>query len=86
MNKQDEIDLIIEQIREQAKELSDDMNTESMSAIEIVVLATELSMNMPVTSIQYTQPIGIVDTSKVSFMLDEEFEFPLYEEAYEEQD
>jgi hypothetical protein len=88
MNKKTKIQSLINAIREQAEELADDSNTDSMSAEEIVVTATEMILNTPVTSIEYSQPIGIVDRQKVSFMLDEDIAFELFpeeEEYWEEQ-
>lgn len=82
MDKKDKVNQILSNIKDQAEELTDDLNTDSMSAEEIVVLATEITLSMPVSSIEYTQPIGIVDRSRVTFMLDEEFEFPLFGEEY----
>jgi hypothetical protein len=86
MDKKDKVNQILSNIKDQAEELTDDLNTDSMSAEEIVVLATEITLSMPVSSIEYTQPIGIVDRSRVTFMLDEEFEFPLFGDTYYEEE
>lgn len=80
----DKVAQILLQIKDQTDELLDSEATEVMSAEEIVVLATELVTSSPVTTIDYGTPIATVDTTQVTFMLDDEFEFPLYGEAYEE--
>lgn len=86
MSKKDKVTQIIGEISEQAEELVDDDNTELMSAEEIVILSTELVTGGQVTSITYSSPLAEVDRSRMSFMLDDEYEFPIYgaEEIYEE--
>lgn len=84
MQKKDRVINLLSQIKDQAEELCDNENTDAMTAEEIVILATEMTTFMPVTRIEYTQPIGIVDRSKVTFMLDEEYDVPLYVEEYYE--
>lgn len=84
MSKKDKVLQIIRDIASQAEELADDDNTDSMSAEEIVILSTEIITGGQVTSIEYKSPIAQVDRSQVSFMLDEETEWPIYgaEETY----
>lgn len=85
MEKKSKVAQILTSIKDQTEELLDNESTEEMSAEEIVVLATELVVNSPVTTIEYSSIVGTVDRSKVSFMLDDEFEFPLFtEEEYDE--
>ena len=86
MDKKERVSRILAGIKEQAEELLDNEMTEEMTAEEIVVLATEVTTGSPVTTIEYEQPIGIVDRSRVTFMLDDEFEFPLFAEEYYEDD
>jgi len=80
MDKRDKVAQVLLQLKDQADELLDSDATSEMTAEEIVVLATELVTSSPVTTIEYGQPIASVDRSQVTFMLDEEFEFPLYGE------
>ena len=88
MGKKDRVSQILAGIREQAEELLENESTEEMTAEEIIVLATEMTTYTPVTMIEYEQPIGRVDRERVSFMIDEEFELPLFsdEEYYEDSD
>lgn len=78
MDKKTEVISLINAIKEQAEELVDDYNTDGMTAEEIVVAATEMMLNIPVTTMEYAQPIGMVDRQRVSFMLDETYDFPLF--------
>jgi hypothetical protein len=85
MNKKDKVFQILTTIKDRTDELLEDENTSELTAEETVIIATEMTLNYPITTIEYTQPIGIVDRSRVSFMLDEEFDVPLFEgEDYEE--
>lgn len=84
MDKKDKINLILSKIKETAEELADDGNIAELTAEETVIIATEMTVNHPITTIEYTQPIGIIDRERVSFMLDEEYDIPLYGDPYEE--
>lgn len=79
MNKKDKVGQILFQIKQQSEELLDNESTEEMSAEELVVLATELVTSNPVTTITYSSPVGTVDRDKVSFMIDETYDLPLFE-------
>ena len=92
MDKKDKINLIISKIKETADELADDENTAELTAEETVIIATEMNLNHPITTIEYTQPIGIVDRGRVTFYIDPEiedyegFEFPLFGDTYYEEE
>jgi len=86
MNKKDKIDIIISKIREQVEDLLDNEGTEEMTAQEILVLATEIVTSNVVTSVNYTAPMGKVYRQGVSFMLDDEFDIPLYSEEEDGED
>jgi hypothetical protein len=86
MDKSERVLKILTQIKEQAEELLDSGHVESMTAEEIVTLATEMTTFIPVTTMEYTQPIGIVDRNRATFLLDDEFEFPLFGDEYYEED
>lgn len=86
MDRKDKVLKILSQIKDQAEELLDNENVEEMTAEEIVVLATEMATFMPVTVLEYSQPVGVVDRERVSFMLDDEYEFPLFGDVYYEDD
>lgn len=86
MDKKDKVNQILSMIKDQAEELLEDDNIAELTAEETVIIATEMTLNHPITTIEYTQPIGIVDRSRVTFMLDEEFEFPLFGDTYYEEE
>lgn len=84
MEKLEQILQILDEVKEQSEELSNDPSTDSMSAEEIVILATELVLSQPIETIEYSPLIGEVDVSRVSFMIDEEYELPLFQEFNDE--
>jgi hypothetical protein len=86
MDKEDKVNQILSKIKETTEELLEDINTAELTAEETVIVATEMTLNYPITTIEYTQPIGIVDRTKVTFMLDDEFEFPLFGDEYYEEE
>lgn len=86
MDKKSRVTQILFQIKEQTDELLDNETTEDMTAEEIVVLSTEIVTSSRVATIDYTSPVGQVDRTKVTFMLDDEFQFPLFGEEYYEED
>ena len=79
MNKKQKIQLLLKQIEEKVSELLeyDDPEVEVMSAEETILLASSMVTQGQGPSIKYSQPIGIVDTSRASFVLDENFEVNL---------
>lgn len=86
MDKKEEIESLISKIKKQAWELIETIDLENMSAEQVVVLSTEIVTALPVSQMHYTQPIGIVDRRRVSFVVDEELEYdiPLSGEIYDE--
>lgn len=88
MDKQDEVDRLLAHIKEQADEILEDPESEPLSAEEIVVIAAELTLGTPIITIEYSSPIGQVDRSRVTVMINEEFDlqFPLFGEEYYEED
>lgn len=83
MDTKTEIDLILSKLSEEAHEMVDTLD-DLLTAEEIVIAAMEIVTNTPVTTIEYSSPLGTVDKTRVSFMIDEEFECPLYEEYLNE--
>lgn len=86
MEKKDQVDHILFKIKEQADELLDNHVAEDLSAEELVVLCIEIITSSPVSTIEYSSPIGTVDTKRVTIMLGDDFEFPLFGEEYYEED
>lgn len=84
MEKKDAVSTLLLKIREQADELLDNDNVD-LTAEEIVVLSVELVTSSPVTTIEYTMPVGRVDRNNMTFVLEDDFEIPIYgDESYEE--
>lgn len=78
MNKRAKISILLAKINEQIDELLDNESTEDMSAEEILVLAAELVTSNIITTISYSQPVAIVDRTRVSFDLGDDYEIPIY--------
>jgi len=85
MDKKDEVIQILSSISDLLDDIVDDPETAGMSAEELVILATEMVINSPVTTIEYSSPVGTVDRERVTFVLDDEFEFPLFGDVYYEE-
>ena len=80
MNKLEQVEMLLDQVREKVLELLDyeDENIDQINSTELVILALNL-LTYGTIQQEYNSPLGIVDTTKVSFMLDEEFEVPISE-------
>jgi hypothetical protein len=89
MNKRDKIDRILALVKEQTEEfleLEDMAGISDLSASELVVAAVEIVTTNIVTTVHYISPVGQVDRSNVSFMIDDELEVPIYSTQDEEPD
>jgi len=89
MNKRDKIDYILALVKEQIEEfleLEDLAGISDLSASELVVAAVEIVTTNIVTTVHYISPVGQVDRSNVSFMIDDELEVPIYSTQDEESD
>lgn len=89
MNKRDKIDYILALVKEQTEEfleLEDLAGISDLSASELVVAAVEIVTTNIVTTVHYISPVGQVDRSNVSFMIDDELEVPIYSTEYEDSD
>ena len=89
MNKRDKIDHILALVKEQTEEfleLEDIAGISDLSASELVVAAVEIVTTNIVTTVHYISPVGQVDRSNVSFMIDDELEVPIYSTEYEDSD
>jgi hypothetical protein len=89
MNKRDKIEYILALVREQIEEfleLEDIAGISDLSASELVVAAVEIVTTNIVTTVHYISPVGQVDRSNVSFMIDDELEVPIYSTQDEESD
>jgi hypothetical protein len=89
MNKRDKIDYILALVKEQIDEfleLEDLAGISDLSASELVVAAVEIVTTNIVTTVHYISPVGQVDRSNVSFMIDDELEVPIYSTQDEESD
>jgi len=89
MNKRDKIDHILALVKEQTEEfleLEDMAGISDLSASELVVAAVEIVTTNIVTTVHYISPVGQVDRSNVSFMIDDELEVPIYSTQDEESD
>jgi hypothetical protein len=89
MNKRDKIDHILALVKEQTEEfleLEDLAGISDLSASELVVAAVEIVTTNIVTTVHYISPVGQVDRSNVSFMIDDELEVPIYSTEHEDSD
>jgi len=82
MERHEEVLRLLKEIQSQAEELLSNENLYDLSASEIIVLAAELLTGLPVTTIEYSQPIGIVDRERTLFILDEDTAYPLFGDVY----
>jgi hypothetical protein len=86
MDRETELSNLLAGVKAQAEELLENETLVDLSAEEILVLATELTTALPVTTIQHTYPIGVVDRSRVIFMIDDEEGVALSGEEYYDDD
>jgi hypothetical protein len=80
MEKNDRISQLLLQIKQQIDELLEGGSADFLTEEEIVILATEIVTSTPFNAIEYSSPMATVDRTKVSFMLDETYEMPIYGE------
>lgn len=84
MSRDEKIAQLLLQIKQEIEEVTGSPASEFLTEEEIIILATELVTSTPMTRIEYSSPIGIVDRTRVSFMLDEINELPIYWEGQDE--
>lgn len=81
MERDDRINQLLMEIKHQIEEIKTSEVSEYLTEEEIIVLATEIVTSSIVETVQYASPIGMVDRTRVSFMLDDQYEFPIYWEG-----